>query len=208
MNNNNMVVMATAAERVFHWMFAISCLLLTLTGFAFLFKNASIAGVFGGFESMKSIHNWLGIVFIISLLMSSAKWLKHPLRFDADDIRWMAVAGGYLSHKVKVPPMGKLNTGQKISYVGVLLSGILLTASGFVLWFFPELKTWFLLSFIAHNLSFLFICIFIPMHIYLGTIGNPGTFQIMTSGRISYKRAKNHYPKWVAEMETGKKVLS
>lgn len=207
MNNKNMIALTTSAERIFHWTFAISCILLTLSGFGFIFKNAAIAGLFGGFESMKNIHNWLGVVFIASLLLGSVNWLKHALRFDADDVRWISVAGGYLSHKVKVPPMGKLNTGQKISYIGVLLSGILLTATGAVIWFFPEAKPLFLLSFFAHNLGFLFLCIFIPMHIYLGTIGNPGTFQLMVNGKIPYSRAKSHYPKLIAEMEANKKSV-
>ena len=204
MNNNNIVLMASPAERVLHWIFALSCLLLTLSGFGFLFKSAFIAGLFGGFETMKNIHNWLGVVFIASFLIGSANWLKHAVKFDADDVRWISVVGGYLSHKVKVPPMGKLNTGQKISYLGVLLSAVVLTASGLVMWILPAVKPLFLISFFIHNLSFLFLCVFIPMHIYLGTIGNPGTFQIMTSGMIPYARAKKHYPKWVAEMEGGK----
>ncbi|NLI28731.1 MAG: formate dehydrogenase subunit gamma [Nitrospiraceae bacterium] len=205
MNNTGMIEMATPFERVTHWGLAISCILLTISGFGFVFKLEAIGAAFGGFTSMKNIHNWLGMVFIVCLLLNSAKWIRHALKFDADDFSWMLVAGGYLSHSVKVPPMGKLNTGQKLSYLGVLVSGIVLTVSGIIIWFFPNNKTWVLLSFFVHNLCFVFICIFMPIHLYLGTIGNPGTFQIMTNGRMPYWKAKKKHPKWIAEVEASGK---
>lgn len=204
MNNKDMITMASGFERVCHWTMAVSCILLTVSGFGFVFKIEAIGAAFGGFNSMKNIHNWVGIVFIVSLILSSVNWIKYAVRFDADDVGWMMVAGGYLSHKVKVPPVGKLNTGQKMSYLGVLLSGIALTVSGIIIWFFPNNKTWVLLSFFVHNLCFVFICIFIPIHLYLGTIGNPGTLQIMISGKMPYWMAKKKHPKWIAELEQGR----
>ncbi len=203
MNNEKMIEMATPAERVSHWGLAISCILLTISGFGFLFKLEWVAMLFGGFNAMKNIHNWVGIVFFVSLLWSTPSWIRHALKFDVDDIKWMMVAGGYLSHKVQVPPMGKLNTGQKASYLGVLLTGIAFAITGFVIWLFPENKTLVWLSFIVHNLCFLFICVFIPIHLYLGTIGNPGVFQIMTNGKMPYWKAKKKHPKWIQEVEEG-----
>ena len=61
MNNTGMIEMATPFERVTHWGLAISCILLTISGFGFVFKLEAIGAAFGGFTSMKNIHNWLGI---------------------------------------------------------------------------------------------------------------------------------------------------
>jgi formate dehydrogenase subunit gamma len=205
MNNKEMITMVSGFERICHWTMAVSCLLLMVSGFGFVFKIEAIGAAFGGFNSMKIIHNWLGIVFMAALLLSSFTWIKHALKFDADDIKWVMVLGGYLSHKVKVPPIGKLNTGQKISYLFVLLAGIALTVSGIVIWCYPEHKSWVLVSFFIHNLCFVFMCIFVPMHLYLGTIGNPGTLQLMISGRMPYWMAKKKHPKWIAELEIGGK---
>lgn len=204
MNNRDMITMATGLERFSHWALAISCILLTISGFGFVFKIEAVGAAFGGFNSMKNIHNWLGVVFIVALLINTVYWLKHALRFDADDIGWMMVAGGYLSHKVKVPPVGKLNTGQKMSYIGVFFSGIVLTATGIVIWLFPENKNWVLISFFLHNVCFVFLCVFIPIHLYLGTLANPGTLQIMISGKMPYWMAKKKHAKWIAEVEQGK----
>ena len=46
-----------------HWMLAISCILLIITGFAFLFHLDGVGAVFGGYETMKTVHNWVGVVF-------------------------------------------------------------------------------------------------------------------------------------------------
>ncbi|KAF0178742.1 MAG: formate dehydrogenase gamma subunit [Nitrospirae bacterium] len=204
MNKNDMITMATGFERLCHWSLAISCILLIISGFGFLFKIEAIGAAFGGFNSMKTIHNWLGVVFIAALFLSAAHWLKHALRFDGDDVRWLSVGGGYLSHKVKVPPMGKLNTGQKFAYLMVLTAGIAISVTGFVMWLIPENKQWVLLSFFIHNVSFIMIGIFIPLHLYLGTIANPGTLQIMIGGKVPYWMAKKKHPKWIAELESGK----
>jgi formate dehydrogenase subunit gamma len=205
MNNKDMITMATGFERISHWVLAISCILLTISGFGFLFKIEAVGAVFGGFNSMKDIHNWLGVVFLAALLMNAGYWLKHALRFDGDDIRWLSVGGGYLSHKVHVPPVGKLNPGQKSAYLMVLVMGIVISATGFVIWLFPDNRQWVLLAFFIHNLAFVMIAIFIPIHLYLGTVANPGTMQIMISGKMPYWMAKKKHAKWIAEVEQGKR---
>src|SRR5512136_1979733 len=123
-----------------HWVLALSCILLAVTGYGFLFKIEGIGGVFGGFNTMKVVHNWVGVAFSVSLFLSLFMYLKEALSFDADDIGWIKVAGGYLSHKVQVPPMGKINTGQKFFYIGLLLCGIGISITGFLIWLRPENK--------------------------------------------------------------------
>jgi formate dehydrogenase subunit gamma len=203
MNPNDLVQKASSFERMNHWALAGSCLLLTLTGFAFLFKVEAIGSAFGGFNTMKDIHNWLGVVFSVSLFFSMFNWLKESLTFDSDDIKWIFVAGGYLSHKVKVPPMHKLNTGQKIFYLTLLSSGIAIAVTGFIIWLMPQNRPALVWAHFIHNVCFVVIAAFIPLHIYLSTIGNPGTVRIMLSGKVPYSWAKKKHPKWVSELESG-----
>jgi formate dehydrogenase subunit gamma len=185
---------------------AVSCILLAVQGYGFLFQIEGIGSAFGGFNSMKTWHNYLGIAFSVSLFFSIFMYLKEALTFDGDDIGWIMVLGGYLSHKVKVPPMGKINTGQKFFYLAVLIFGIGISASGYVIWLLPGNKQYILLSHIVHNISFVILMIAIPVHIYLGTVANPGTLRIMLSGTVPYQWAKKRHPKWVAEVEGGHKA--
>jgi formate dehydrogenase subunit gamma len=34
------------------------------------------------------------------------------------------------------------------------------------------------------------------VHLYLGTIGNPGTFMVMLTGKVSKEWAEKHHPNW------------
>ncbi len=192
-----MVRKSSVDEILNHWILAGSCILLMITGFAFLFQMGSVSSVFGGFNAMKTVHNWVGVVFGLSLLYSMRHYLKDAFEYDADDAQWFKVAGGYLSHKVKVPPMGKYNPGQKLYYLAVVGAGIAIALSGFGIWLMKENTTVMLLSHLVHNVSFLIFVIAVPVHIYLGTLANPGTFKLMVSGTLPLSEAKRRYPKWM-----------
>ncbi|KGO35237.1 MAG: formate dehydrogenase subunit gamma [Desulfoprunum sp.] len=192
-----MVRKSSVGEIVNHWILAGSCILLIITGFAFLFHLDSVGAVFGGYEAMKTVHNWVGVIFGLSLLVSTIHYLKDALEYDADDAQWFKVAGGYLSHKVKVPPMGKYNPGQKLYYLAILVGGIAIFLSGLGIWLMKDNSTIMLLSHLVHNVAFCIFVIAVPVHIYLGTLANPGTFQIMINGLMPLSDAKKKHPKWM-----------
>jgi formate dehydrogenase subunit gamma len=195
-----MVRKSSVDEVVNHWILAGSCLLLMLTGFAFLFHLDPVAGVFGGWNPMKEVHNWGGVVFCLSLLYSMRHYLKDAFEYDADDWQWFKVAGGYLSHKVKVPPMGKYNPGQKLYYLAIVGAGIAIALSGFGMWLMKENSSMLLLAHIIHNIAFIVFVLAVPVHIYLGTLANPGTLQIMLTGKMPLKDAKKKHPKWINQV--------
>lgn len=199
---STMVRKSSTGEIVNHWIMALSCLLLIVTGYGFLFKLEQIYALFGGNNAMKAVHNWAGVVFIVSLLATMFHYLRESLTFDADDWAWIKVAGGHLSRKpIKAPPMGKLNTGQKCYYLAILLAGVAIAASGFWIWLMQGNRQLTLLSHLAHNLAFIFFVVAVPAHAYLGTLANPGTFRIMVYGTVPIEFARKKYPKWIKEME-------
>ncbi len=192
-----MVRKSSFDEIVNHWILAGSCILLMLTGYTFLFHIDAVSSVFGGYNSMKNVHNWGGVVFCLSLLYSVRHYLVDALHYDADDVQWFKVAGGYLSHKVTVPPMGKYNPGQKLYYLAILFAGIAIALSGFGIWLLKDNTALMLIAHLVHNVSFSIFVIAVPVHIYLGTFANPGTFQLMVSGTLPLESAKKRYPKWM-----------
>ena len=192
-----MVRKSSVDEILNHWILAGSCILLMITGYTFLFHIDAIASVFGGYNTMKDVHNWGGVVFSLSLLYSMRHYLGDAFHYDADDVQWFKVAGGYLSHKVTVPPMGKYNPGQKLYYLGVVFAGIAIMVSGLGIWLMKEDSMIMLLSHIVHNVAFAIFVIAVPVHIYLGTFANPGTFKLMVSGTLPLDEAKKRYPKWM-----------
>ncbi len=175
---SEMVRKASTEEIVNHWILAVSCLLLMITGYAFLFKLEPIYAVFGGNASMKVVHNWAGVVFTLSLVGTIFNYLGESLTYDADDWAWIKMGGGYLSkHAIKAPPMGKLNTGQKFYYLVILAAGIVIAASGFSIWLVQGSRALTLVSHLMHNLAFILFVVAVPAHAYLGTLANPGTLQ-------------------------------
>jgi formate dehydrogenase subunit gamma len=198
---SEMVRKASMEEIVNHWIMAVSCLLLIVTGYGFLFKLEQVYALFGSNAAMKFVHNWAGVVFIVSLLSTAFTYLGEALSYDSDDWQWLMMGGGYLSKKsVAAPPMGKLNTGQKLYYLVILLAGICIGASGFAIWLMPGMRTLILASHLIHNLAFIVFVVAIPAHAYLGTLANPGTFRIMVYGTVPIEFARKKYPKWMKEI--------
>lgn len=192
-----MVRKSSVDEILNHWILAVSCILLMITGYAFLFQVGFIFAIFGGPNTMKEIHNFGGIIFLLSLLYTMRHYLIDAFEYDKDDLGWFMVAGGYLSHKVTVPPMGKYNPGQKLYYLGILGAGLAIAASGFGLWFLKEDAGMMLIFHLVHNVAFAVFAIAVPVHIYLSTLANPGTFMLMVTGTLSLESAKKRYPKWM-----------
>lgn len=193
-----MIRKANAFEIINHWVLAVSFIVLTISGFGFLFHLEQLNSIFGSFNNMKVIHNWVGVVFSASLFLTLFYYLPQALKLSSDDIEWILKAGGYFSKKAVVPPQDKLNTGQKIFYFYVLLTGIAISVSGFTIWLLmPGVRNWVLLSHLVHNISFVLMVIAIPIHIYLGTLANPGTFRIMVYGTVPLEWAKKRHAKWV-----------
>lgn len=201
MTMGELVRKATKTEIVNHWIMAGSCILLCITGYAFLFKLEGVYTLFGGHAAMKFIHNWVGVVFAVAVANTLSIHLREALTYDADDMAWLRIMGGYLSRKpVHVPPMGRLNTGQKLLYLCIVTAGAVSLISGVLIWTFPAGRMGMLIGHLLHNFTFLFFIMAVPMHAYLGTLANPGTFQIMVSGTVPIELARKRYPKWLKEI--------
>ncbi len=199
--NEKMVTKATPAEIVNHWVLAASCILLIITGYGFVFKVGAIYAVFGSNTAMKIVHNWTGVIFTCSLCGTLFNYLGEALDLSRDDWNWIKMGGGYLSKKpVPVPPMGKINTGQKLYYLAILAGGIAIAASGFAIWMIQGERTIVLIAHLVHNLAFILFVVAVPAHIYLGTLANPGLLRIMITGTVPLEVAKKRYPKWMKEM--------
>lgn len=202
---DNMVRKANTFEILNHWTLAISFFLLTITGFGFLFHLEQLNSVLGNFNQMRNIHTWAGVVFAVSLFFTIFNYLSVSLSISADDITWILKGGGYFSKKAVIPPQDRLNSGQKLFYLALLIIGFAIAVSGFVIWLMPGVNPvrkleWVLLAHLIHNISFDFLAIVIPLHIYLTTLANPGTFRIMVYGTVPLEWAKKRHAKWVQKM--------
>lgn len=205
----NLILSSTVFERVVHWVLAGSCLFLFLTGFGLMFHSLSFMANFfpGGHYIMKLLHNIVGIIFGIAFLFALIAWGKDTLYFDEDDKKWFRVMGGYLWEVEKVPEAGKFNAGQKMFFMVLFLFWFIMMGTGVFMWFPifpPEITRWL---YVLHALGVVVLGGFLVIHFYLGTYGNPGTFQVMGHGYVTKGWAKKHRPKWLRDVEAGRRSV-
>ncbi len=191
-----MVQKTSAFERVVHWVLMLSFSVLTLSGFAFAYSTLNwINNLFGGNVWASMCHNWSGVLFVGSLLLTVGSYLGDALKFGAEDSAWLSNMGGYFNKNADIPPQGKMNFGQKMFYLVVVLgAGLLISVSGFMLWNGASA-----MGHLLHNIAFFMMVSFMPIHIYLATAANPGVFRVMTRGTVTLAFAKKHYGKWVKD---------
>jgi len=80
--------------------------------------------------------------------------------------------------------------------------------TGFFMWY-PTILPAALMDwvYVLHVLGFVVIFAFFFVHLYLGTIGNPGSVSAMISGKMELPVLRMLHPKWVKEMEHEGKLM-
>ena len=191
------------AERVLHWFVAASFFTLLLSGlglYSRLFHN--VFAFFGGGEGAILVHKYAGLIFFFSSLLLFFNHAKDVCSFDDADREWFRVLGGYLSKDPDHIDSGKFNAGQKIFGIFMAVSTLLLGITGIINWWpqsFPRAIVQ--LSLLLHGLLFVVFVMLMVVHVYLTTVGNPGTLEGMLYGNVRKIWAKRHHPKWYKEIE-------
>jgi formate dehydrogenase subunit gamma len=194
----------SAFERFSHWLTAVSFVVLGLTGLNITFGKILLLPVMGAdaFSSLsqasKYVHNFTSFAFVIGLVLIVAIWFKDniPRKVDID---WLKQGGGFI--KSKHAPAGRFNAGEKAVFWIVLVAGIAVTASGFLL-LFPFYITDILGMQVAQVVHAVIAVLFVAVilaHIYIGTLGMEGAFEAMGTGEVDLNWAKEHHDLWLQD---------
>ncbi len=202
------VVRFNAFERFVHWMTAVCFIVLAISGLNITFgKNLLLPLIgpeaFTAFSQwMKYSHNYLSFPFTIGVVLILLMWIGGNIP-DRTDVEWIKRGGGIVGHDH--PPAYRFNAGQKLIYWFVVLGGLAVAISGYLL-MFPFYVTNIVgmqTAQIVHGVvSVIFVAIMLA-HIYIGTIGMEGAFEAMGTGEVDVNWAKEHHPLWL-EQEMGK----
>ena len=200
----------TPFERYTHWVVAITFVILGISGLVMMLGKYVLLPVIGYTlfawlaQLSKHLHNFVGPVFIVSLLMFIAMFVKDNLpRFY--DIKWFANLGGMISGEHV--PSGRFNAGEKVWFwIGVVVLSLLVSASGLVLLFpnFDQVRAVMIEANVVHMVTSGAVMAISLGHIYLGTIGLDGAYEAMRSGYVDETWAREHHEYWYNDVKSGK----
>ncbi|MFZ0290931.1 MAG: formate dehydrogenase subunit gamma [Candidatus Sulfotelmatobacter sp.] len=187
--------------RVLHWMVALFFFLALFSGFGiylpWLFRW--FTPVFGGGPLSRQMHPWFGVGFVFFFFLQVLNWLA-PMAWTTADTKWMRGIGKIVGGKEKLDPpdTGFFNAGQKVQFWEIVGGCLVYLITGIILWAGARSfgATAVAISYVLHDLSALVMLGGIFIHIYLSTIGEPGTFQAMTRGAVSEAWAWTFHPAW------------
>jgi formate dehydrogenase subunit gamma len=191
-------------ERSVHWLTAVSFVILALSGLNITFGKPLLLPLLGpeAFTKlsifMKYSHNFLSFPFAIGVVFIFFMWIKDNIP-NRVDVEWLRQGGGIIGSKH--PPAYRFNAGQKIVYWVVVLGGVVLAVSGYIL-MFPFYGTGIVgmqLATIVHGIIGSLLIAAMLAHIYIGTIGMEGAFEAMGTGEVDLNWAKEHHRLWVEE---------
>ncbi|MDH5661077.1 MAG: formate dehydrogenase subunit gamma [Gammaproteobacteria bacterium] len=196
-------------DRILHWSTAVLFILLSITGLSLLFGRAVLIPILGleGFavyaDFAKTIHNYLGPLFVAVLLILVLSWLKNNI-LNHDDIRWFkSGGGGIVGHKHV--SCGRFNAGEKVWFWLVTILGLAVGITGLILDFpnFDQSRNMMQNTNLIHaTISMAWLAVAFG-HIYIGTVGSEGSLDGMVTGEVDENWAKQHHDLWYDEVKQG-----
>jgi len=202
------VLRFTGFERFVHWVTATAFVVLAITGLNVTFGRALFAGGYGSeafstwSQWAKYAHNYISFAFTIGVLLMFLMWISQNFPTKAD-VEWLKRGGGIFTKRHGGhPPAWKFNAGQKLLYWIVVIAGIAMIVTGYMLMFpfYGGLTVGGMeLAEIFHGIVGVLFIAMIIAHIYIGTIGMEGAIEAMVDGTVDYNWAKEHHRLWVEE---------
>jgi formate dehydrogenase subunit gamma len=198
-----------AVERASHWTMAITFVILALTGATILWGKYLILPWLGynAFSWLqivgKNIHNFIGPLFIFSLITTFLLYLKDNF-FSMWDVKWFTSLGGWLRHV----PSYKFNAGEKmVFWAGLVVLGAIISVTGLILDFpnWGQLREFMQAANEIHAIAAVFFICTIIGHAYMGTLGLEGAFKSMHTGFVDEQWAKEEHELWYNEIKEGKR---
>jgi cytochrome b561-like protein len=123
----------SGSARINHWIVAISFVLLLLSGLSLFHPSLyPISQLFGGGETVRWLHPWIGVVLVVAFLGLFLRFFWQNLP-EFTDFVWLARIRHVLTANDQyLPEIGKYNAGQKFVFWSqfVLVAVLFVTGVG------------------------------------------------------------------------------
>ncbi|BCV68419.1 MULTISPECIES: formate dehydrogenase subunit gamma [Shewanella] len=199
------------ADLIIHWVVAISCLILIFTGLNIMLGKHVLQPYVSGdiwaalIYGSKTIHDWVGPLFIVSWAVLVVKWMPDQL-FKSYDLKWFMLVGGYINFgpfKGKHPDSGFANAGEKMWFWTLAIFGLFISISG-IMMVLPNLdlpREASMAALLVHGISAILIIAFTIVHIWMATVLSEGGMECMKSGYCDENWAMQHHNVWYDEIK-------
>lgn len=193
-------------ERFAHWLTATSFIILALTGLIVTFGRPLLIPLIGHdaftplAEVSKLAHNFFSVPLVLGLVLILGLWIRDNVPERAD-LEWIRHGGGMLKGGGVHPEAGRFNAGQKMIFWAVVLGGLALAVTGYLLMlpFYVTGIAGMQIMHVIHGVVAAVLIAVIIGHIYIGTIGMEGAFDAMGSGQVDENWAREHHSRWYEE---------
>lgn len=209
-DNNAIVLKHTLATRIFHWCLVLGFLPAAFTGII-LFLRPFDADLMSLSMRIHIVGAWILVLACLWFFFFQTKrivaFCREIFTWTKNDFEWLKVSGGYpqkilFNKEIPVPPMRKMNSGQKIMGVLVFFGTIIIMLTGIILYvalpLVPKEIAWYadkIHLIVGLGLTLCVVCGHIPLGLY-----NWQEFLCMFgNGRLKIGIAKKHNELWVNE---------
>ena len=154
------------------------------------------------------------LIYMVTNWKATWRGVKEAFSWGTEDIDWLKAAPRYyfLSDEKTMPPQKHMNTGQKLWWLMVIISGLVFVITGLIMWAFKTtapagLLQWMVL---VHDIAFIATGCMLFVHIYL-SLFHPLMTEArasMTRGKVSVKYAKSHHGKWYERISNSRKMAN
>ncbi|SDZ82532.1 MULTISPECIES: formate dehydrogenase subunit gamma [Acidovorax] len=204
----------TPFERAAHWANAGAFIALAISGIVMAFGKFFLLPVIGSTlfgwlaYALKNVHNFMGPLFAVSLLVIILTFVKDNIANRADFI-WLSKGGGLLGGGDHQVPSHRFNAGEKgLFWWGITIPGIFVVATGLVLDKlipgFGDVRSDMQIAHMVHAVLAIWMMALICGHIYMGTVGMRGAYKAMKTGYVSEGWAREHHELWADDVRAGK----
>ena len=203
----------TPFERAAHWANAFAFIALAISGIVMAFGKFFLLPIMGSTlfgwltYALKNVHNFVGPLFAVSLLVIILTFVKDNIANRADFV-WLSKGGGMLGGDHQVPSH-RFNAGEKgLFWWGITIPGIVVVATGLVLDKlipgFGDVRGDMQVAHMIHAVLAIWMMALICGHIYMGTVGMRGAYKAMKTGYVSEGWAREHHELWYDDVQAGK----
>ncbi|BDM63212.1 formate dehydrogenase subunit gamma [Shewanella sp. NFH-SH190041] len=205
MQKPDRILRHTLFDRICHWFVVAAGLVTFLTGFGLFFPSFQWLGAIAGTPQMaRFVHPFAGLLMCLPLMLMLVRYYHHN-KWEKNDLKWMlAIKDVMFENEDKIPAIGHYNPGQKVLFRTFVVTSIVLTVTGFIMWqpyFAPYFdSTTIEWAILLHAVCAVIMLIFVMVHFWMATWVE-GSVAGMLYGTVSRAWCKKHHPNMLNDPE-------